>query len=318
MRKLVTVVLLAVSAVLYASSVTPDESFPDYAIAAVGRAVDESTRGRGDLDVDITEYSEDHETFSEMILASFTISYEGKSSTINAIGHDTEELSDAIGEEITSLLYYEELLLAPGLRLDYIHRGSYSFLSDEYFRRGTRLRAVDSDGDTRGVFEVSDRYSGAYVLSPVFLDNPFPGISLRREGAWTAFGSLAMGFSFPSVDVTASVALGRTDLMYPFVPLVSFFTRYVNGEIYCYGGIGMEAFLDIHRIFPSVHFTLLEEGRIGAEASLLLGGGPSGLDWKGRFSVFYEHRATQSFFWRIGYENLQGTHMMMIGLGGDF
>ena len=127
MRKLMTFILLAFSAVLYASSVTPDESFPDYAIAAVGRAVDESTRGRGDLDVEISEYSEDNETFSDMILASFTISYEGKSSTINAIGHDTEELSDAIGEEITSLLYYEELLLVPGLRLDYIHRGSYSF-----------------------------------------------------------------------------------------------------------------------------------------------------------------------------------------------
>ena len=228
------------------------------------------------------------------------------------------ELAAAIEDEILSLLFYEEELLAPGLRLDYIHRGSYSFLSDDYYRRGTRFRAVDADGNLRGIFEVSDSYPGAYVLSPVYLDDPFPGISLESEGEWTMFSSAAMGFSFPAVDLTGSLSFGRTDLIYPFVPLASFLFRYENGAMYWYGGLGIEAFIDMHRIFPSVSFTLIEEGRIGADASILLGYGPAGFDWKGRFSVFYEHRATSSFFWRIGYENLQGTHMLMIGLGGDF
>ena len=80
----------------------------------------------------------------------------------------------------------------------------------------------------------------------------------------------------------------------------------------------MEAFLDIHRIFPSVSFTLIEEGRIGADASILLGYGPSGFDWKGRFSIFYEHRALAGLSWRIGYQNLQGTHMLLVGMGGMF
>ena len=319
MRKpLVALFLLLSVSFTYASTITPDGFFPDYALAAIGRAVDEGTEGRGNLDVRVSGYSENDDYFPDMIHSTFTIEYSGKSVVVNAVGHDTGELSDAIEEEILSLFFYEESLLAPGLRLDYIHRGSYSFLSEEYYRRGTRFSAVDADGDLRGVFEVSDSYPGAYVLSPVYLDNPFPGISLESEGEWTMFGSAAMGFSFPEIDLTGAVSFGRTDLIYPFVPLVSFLFRYDNGAMYWYGGLGLEAFIDIHRIFPSVRFTLIEEGRIGADASILLGYGPEGFDWKGRFSVFYEHRAFPSFFWRIGYENLQGTHMLMIGLGGDF
>lgn len=319
MRKLIAVFLIIVSvSALYASTVTPDDSFPDYALAAIGRSVDASTRGRGDLDVRVSSYSEDDGYFPDMLYASFTVEYGDVSTVINAVGHDTDELSDAIEDEIHSLLFYEESLISPGLRLDYIHRGSYSFLSDGYFRKGTRFSAIDSDGRIRGVFEVSDSYPGAYVLSPVYLEDPFPGISLESEGEWTMFGSTAMGFAFPRIDLTGSLSFGRTDLIYPFVPLISFLFRYDNGGMYWYGGLGMEAFLDIHRIFPSVSFTLIEEGRIGADASILLGYGPSGFDWKGRFSIFYEHRAASSFFWRIGYENLQGSHMLMIGMGGDF
>lgn len=318
MRRIAALIAIMLVSTLYASTITSDGSFPDYAMAAIGRAVDESTAGRGNLDISISSYSEDDSYFPDMIHGSFSIGFNGTDTEINAVGHDREELSDAIEAEIVSLLYYEESLLSSGLRLDYIHKGSFSFLSDEYYRRGTRFDAIDADGRLRGVFEISDSYPGVYVLSPIFLDNPFPGISLESEGEWTMFGSAAMGFSFPSVDMTGSLSFGRTDLIYPFVPLVSFLFRYDDGAMYWYGGIGLEAFLDIHRIFPSVSFTLIEEGRIGADAAILLGGGPSGFDWKGRFSVFYEHRATPSFFWRIGYENIQGEHMLMIGMGGDF
>ena len=318
MRRIAALIAIMLVSTLYASTITSDGSFPDYAMAAIGRAVDESTAGRGNLDISISSYSEDDSYFPDMIHGSFSIGFNGTDTEINAVGHDREELSDAVEAEIVSLLYYEESLLSSGLRLDYIHKGSFSFLSDEYYRRGTRLDAIDADGRLRGVFEISDSYPGVYVLSPIFLDNPFPGISLESEGEWTMFGSAAMGFSFPSVDMTGSLSFGRTDLIYPFVPLVSFLFRYDDGAMYWYGGIGLEAFLDIHRIFPSVSFTLIEEGRIGSDAAILLGGGPSGFDWKGRFSVFYEHRATPSFFWRIGYENIQGEHMLMIGMGGDF
>ena len=310
-------VLLAAMA-LSASTAAFDDSFPADIMAGIGGSLDACTEGRGSIDFILSGYSEDGETFPERIHASFCISYGDRSYTINASGVDRQELIAQIGEEIYSMLYYEEMLLAPGLRLDYIYQSSYSMLCDTAYRSGMRFRAVDSDGDIRGIFDVSGRHDGVTTLDPVFLDNPFPGISLEPDGTWTAYGSAAMGFSFPSVDVVASATIGKLDWIFPFIPTISFVYRYLDGVSYMYGGIGLAAVLNLNRIFPSVSFTLIQEGRIGADASLLLGGSTEGFDWKGRFSVFYEHRATPYFYWRIGYENFQGTHMLMIGMGGDF
>ena len=145
MRRIAALIAIMLVSTLYASTITSDGSFPDYAMAAIGRAVDESTAGRGNLDISISSYSEDDSYFPDMIHGSFSIGFNGTDTEINAVGHDREELSDAIEAEIVSLLYYEESLLLSGLRLDYIHKGSFSFLSDEYYRRGTRLDAIDAD-----------------------------------------------------------------------------------------------------------------------------------------------------------------------------
>ena len=103
MRKLIAVFLIIVSvSAVYASTVTPDDSFPDYALAAIGRSVDASTRGRGNLDIMVSSYSEDDGYFPDMLYASFTVEYGDVSTVINAVGHDTDELSDAIEDEILS------------------------------------------------------------------------------------------------------------------------------------------------------------------------------------------------------------------------
>lgn len=314
---LVIAFLLPVS--LFATTSSFDDTFPSDILTAVSAAADRYTDGRGSIDFLFSDYSEDSELFPDELHASFTVSYSGKSYTINATGRDRASLISQIDEEISAMLYYEELLLAPGLRLDYIFQSSYSALSDTSFRRGTRFKAVDSNGHTRGIFDVTGRYNGATTLDPVYLDRPFPGISLEPDGTWTAYATAAMGFAFPQVDVLASATIGKLDWIFPFIPTLSFVYRYRNGVSYMYGGIGVAASLSLGRIFPSVEFTLIQEGRIGADASLLLGGSSEGFDWNGRFSVFYEHRATPHFYWRIGYENFGwDTHMLMIGFGGDF
>ena len=91
-----------------------------------------------------------------------------------------------------------------------------------------------------------------------------------------------------------------------------------SGISYIYGGIGIEAYMNLNRIFPYVSFTLVQEGRIGGHASILIGGSGSGFDWKSFFSIFYEHSMTPSLFWRLGYGNLQGRHMIYLGIGGAF
>ena len=69
-----------------------------------------------------------------------------------------------MADEVRNILFYEESFMSPSPRLDYIYRGSYSFLSDSYYRRGTRLSAVDGDGRIRGLFEVAERYGLGYDL----------------------------------------------------------------------------------------------------------------------------------------------------------
>ncbi len=318
MRKIAIILILSLCLPAFATTFSFDESFPADAAAAIGVSLERNTEGRGSIDFTASGYSEDTERFPGQIHASFDISYGEKSYTINAVGTERGALLAEIDQEITSMLYYEEMLLSPGPRLDYVYQSSYSMLGDEHYRNGTRFRGIDSNGRIRGIFEVSGRYEGVTVLDPVYLDRPFPGIGLEDDGEWTAFSTFSMGFRFPAIDMVGSFSIGRTDLIFPFIPLISVVYRYLDGESYVYGGIGLEAYANLSRMFPSVEFTLIQEGRIGADASILLGGGPSGFDWKGRFSIFYEHRATSHFYWRIGYENFHGEHMLTLGVGGDF
>ena len=319
MRKALVIALsILLSSALCASSVTFDSSVPDDIAAVIDDGIRRWTEGRGDIQVEVGGYSEDDTLFEGRIFAYFTASSGGSSYDIRAVGEGREGLEEAIADEVRNILFYEESFMSPSPRLDYIYRGSYSFLSDSYYRRGTRLSAVDGDGRIRGLFEVAERYDGSVLLEPVYLSDPVPGLGIKEYGEWTASVSASMGFDFPDPAFEVTAAIGRSDLLYPFTPFLSFTYMMDNGSSFMYGGIGLSASLDFWRIFPTVSFTLIEEGRIGADAAILLGMGPDGFDWCGRYSVYYEHSPLPSFFWRLGYVNIQGRHMLMLGGGGRF
>ena len=303
---------------VFSSHIVADESIPEDVLGELARAVGEATYGRGDIDFNASSYVE--EDFEDgNTRASFLLSFSGKEVLVEFYGDGRENLLSSLDESVRSILFYEESLYSDsGFTLGYVLDSSYSLLSESSIRRGTRLRAVDNLGRTRGLFEVSDNYSGAVTLEPVYLDDPYPGMRLDPEGEWKLSGSLSTGFNFSSPELFGMISLGRSDLIYPFVPIVSFAYRYSGGQSDVYGGIGLEAYMNLSRLFPSVNFTLLQEGRIGGSVSVLVGGGTGGFDWRSVFSIFYEHRALPSFFWRLGYQNLQGTHMLVLGFGGDF
>ena len=309
---------MLLSLAVSASTVSFDSSVPDDIALAISGSIDKWTEGRGDIEVAVSGYSEDGNLFDGRIFASFAAVSGDAEYEIKAVGEDREELADAISDEIMNILFYEDSFMAPGLRLDYVYRGSYSFLTEDHYRRGTRLSAVDRNGRTRGLFEVAERYEGSVLLEPVYLSTPVPGLSLIESGEWTAAVSASMGFDFPDPAFELTASIGRSDLIYPFTPFISLTYMMNGGASYYYGGIGISAALDFWRIFPNVSFTLIEEGRIGADAALLLGAGPDGFDWRGRYSVYYEHSPLPSFFWRVGYVNLQNEHMLMVGGGGRF
>ncbi len=318
MKRLILAIMLIAMLPLAASHIVSDGTIPDDVLSALAESAGRSTYGRGDIDFNASGYSEDSTLFPGRIYASFMLSFGDGELKAEAVGGTREELLESVSEQTESILMYEESLYAPSRpRLDYITDGSYSFLPDRHYRRGTRLKAVDILGRTRGVFETGEVYDEAIVLDPVYIASPMPGLALQDAGEWKTMLTVSSGFDFRSPEILAMLSIGRTDLIYPFVPIVSAAVRYSGERLFYYGGIGIEAYLNLSRIFPKAGFTLVEEGRIGGSVSMLMGMGDS-FDWRAVFSIFYEHRASPSFFWRIGYQNIQGVHTMVLGAGGDW
>ena len=163
MRKALVIALsILLSSALCASSVTFDSSVPDDIAAVIDDGIRRWTEGRGDIQVEVGGYSEDDTLFEGRIFASFTASSGGSSYDIRAVGEGREGLEEAVADEVRNILFYEESFMAPSPRLDYIYRGSYSFLSDSYYRRGTRLSAVDGD-------DIADRGQRKNLLRNIIL-----------------------------------------------------------------------------------------------------------------------------------------------------
>ena len=303
---------------LLASHIISDGSLPEDALMSLSEVVGRDTHGRGDLILNARSYSETRldDGSSE---ASFMLSFGEKEILVEFYGSTRKELLSSLSGSVHNILFYEPALYSGAeLELSYILDGTYSVLAAEPLRPGTRLSAYDSFGNTRARFEVDESYDGAFTLDPFYINRPYPGMRLEKSGAWKIVGSLSSGFNFASPEVFAMISLGRSDLIYPFVPILSVAYRYGGGQNTVYGGVGLEAYMNLSRIFPSWQFTLIEEGRIGGSVSLLVGTGSGGFDWRSVFSIFYEHHALPSFFWRFGYQNLQGKHALTIGFGGDF
>ena len=319
MRRLVIAAFIAILAMpLSASHIVSDGSLPEHVLSTLASSVGRETYGRGDLDFSASGYSSDGWD-DGWTHSSFYLAYSDKEVLVEFYGRSEDELLESLSDSIRGILFYEDSLSSDAdLTLGYALDSSYSTLSETTLRRGTMLRAIDSFGSTRALFEVDDVYGDAMTLQPVYLDSPYPGMALEEAGAWTIGATVASGFDFSSPSILLLATLGRTDLIYPLIPIISLGGMYGPDGLNAYLGLGMEAYLDLSTAFPSVGFTLIQEGRIGGNVSLLIGGGASGFDWRSVFSIFYEHRALAGLSWRIGYQNLQGTHMLLVGMGGMF
>lgn len=319
MRKIVfLLVLLSFAFSLSASRIIADESLPDDVLSILSESIGRMTYGRGDTDFTASSYSETV-GIDGYISCSFTLAFGEKTILAEASGKDRAEFLSSVDTEIENILFYQEMFSSEtGETLEYIIPPIYSFSPEGHYRKGTVFRAVDSYGNVRGMFELAEIYGQDATLEPLYLNSPYPGFSLLKSGSWKSFVTASSSFTFPSPDVLAMASVGRTDLIYPFVPVISVAYCLSSGISYIYGGIGIEAYMNLNRIFPYVSFTLVQEGRIGGHASILIGGSGSGFDWKSFFSIFYEHSMTPSLFWRLGYGNLQGRHMIYLGIGGAF
>lgn len=318
-RTVLLLLLLTALAALPASTVETDGSMPPGRLVAVSRALDENTEGRGDLAFTVSGYTEDRDTFPGQRFASFTLSYGGKSVQVSALGEDSKDLEKSLEAEIHNLLYYEDLLLAPSPRLDYITKNVlYSFIPDKHYRRGTRLKAVDRDGKTRALFEVSRVYDGADTLEPVYLADPYPGLALRKAGEWVAEAGFGYGFLISKHRWFVQGSVGRSDLLYPFTPFIA--AAYQTDEYSegLYGGFGIRSSLRLHKMFPNVGFTMVRNGRVSADVAVFFGQYDKEYDWTTAFSIGYEHQVLSHLSWRAGYERFSGYNYFFLGIGGTF
>lgn len=306
--------ILLFTAALYSAEISFTADFPDSTASLIKKALEELSRGRGELSFELSAYSEQESSDGIDRVISFTLSFEEKSYDVQIPMKQGEEES-AIFNEIEAILFYEPLLMEEGDLLDYIYKGSYSFIPENDYRLGSYLILVDDDGRKRGSFEVSGQYSEALMLSPVWLDSPYPGMKLKKGSDWRYSLSFASSFTFR--NMIASAELGYSSLLYPFIPKLSFVYSYENGNSLFYGGIGAEASIGLGKLF-NTGFTLIEEGRVGAGASLLLGGG-SGFAISAVLEAYYEHWILPELNWRLGYKMLPGKISgMMVSIGGTF
>lgn len=299
---------------LFAAVVFPD-TVPEDSRRAIEESLGRISEGRIDAGFSVASYSE--ESIDDTFASSFVIQHEERSIRIEAFGRGRKAFLEDIDKGIQDAFFY---ISEPGSAdvptLDYIYRDSYSSITLGSMRPGKRVAAVDLDGRTRGVFEAGSSYDDAVLLSPLYLNKPFPGMRLENRGSWMVDGSVSASIPFGSFE--ACISLGRTDLIYPLVPIISVSASYSSGYFSIFGGVGIEGYLSLSRVFRT-SFTLIEEGRIGARALILAGYSKGGFAISSEYSLFYEHRALPFFFYRLGYQyRMEGKHGFMVSLGGEF
>lgn len=318
--KAIAILIVFAAIGLSAAEVAFDSSFPDEIKSTIGKAIEKNAKGRGDIVFSVSDYTFDDSGYDGMIYTSFILGFGDKELKIEVLSASPRSQSDDIEREIKAALYYDESLFSDSsLKLEYIHRKNYSFSSDNHYRNGTSFHLVDTDGRIRGLFEVSNSFGNNYILRPYYMKNALPGIRLERSSSWRWNASFASDVFFRNFMV--SLEVGNTSWIYPFVPKLSFDLYYKNGSLYYYGGLGLEASFSFASLF-STSFTLVEDGRIGASAFLLLGYGRGEFSYGGVFNVYYAHSPIAYLEWRLGYEMIltdtKPVHAIYLSLGGTF
>ncbi len=324
MRKaLLFLILLIASLSLYAVDVVFESFFPNDIESAIRSSVEKNATGRGEIEVRFRDYIHSESEYPGKRYVSFNMDIDNRVTKIEALSDNSKSLIAEIEKQIRAALYYDSSLIAEdSLRLEYIYKENYSFQSDNRYREGSTFKLVDTLGKNRGLFEISGRYDDSYTLRPYYLKNALPGISLRRASDWRWAVSFSSDIFFR--NFIGTIEIGNTSWIYPFVPKAAFAVYYKNGGTFFYGGIGLEASVSLVTLFHT-SFTLIEDGRIGATAYLLLGYGGTRrgyFSYGGLFSVYYAHSPIANLEWRLGYSMLptdQGTiNAIYLGLGGTF
>ena len=308
-------IILFLQAMLFSSSIFKDD-VPIKIKDVIASAIEDNNRGRDDIEFDISNYSYsiDHR---DKIHLSFSLGFLDKTLELSIVSDSEKTLEKDIRKEISNALYYENSLYSSGdEKLDYIYRNSFSFYPKNQYRKGTTLSAYDASGKRQGVFEIKHNYTDVSELQPIYLANIKPGLELRKSSAWRY--SIYGATNFYIDNLAIALEVGNTSLIYPIVPILSLFYENKLGSYSIYGGVGIEAYCDLNDFLNS-SFTFIQEGRLGASASLLFGVSDGEWEYNGMYSIYYEHRLFSSFYWRVGYSKLPKLGRSLIfGIGGCF
>ncbi len=238
---------------------------------------------------------------------------------IRALVSNKKQLKKELEIEIERALYFDELTSNINPEF-YIIDGTYVYHmdSDDGLVRGQMLKAVDQTGKKRGLFVLGSKVDEIAFLSPVYINNVLPGLSLKKASNFRYL--LKGGVAFNPVSYYFGLDVSYTKYTYPFTPTIGFALERNGGDTNLYLSAGAEAFLSLNTLFPKVRFTLIENGRIGAGANFLVGINLNGVfQTDSTFSVFYEHSPVYSFFWRVGYSLMPGNKDgISFGIGGIF
>lgn len=300
---------------LYSLDISFEGDFPLHAKSAISSAISRNTEGRGVLDFSVSDYAETKEPGLSGVIVSFSLSYGDGVKSVTALWKDGASYDDAIDSSIENLLFYEPLLMKED-GISFIYKNNYSIKHNPEYKLGTTINAVDLNGRIRGVFEVSDSFDGYDVLKPLYKDEILPGIKVEKASSSRYAVSAASSISFDSFAVWAEY--GYTELIYPFIPKLNAGWSYSENSSYVFAGIGVEGYLFLNSAFPNANFTLIERGRIGANAFLTFG-----IDGSFRLdsisNLFFEHRVTPCLMWRVGYAKLPGKASgISLSVGGAF
>ena len=299
---------------LHSTEVSFEGDFPIGLDSIIEAALLANTDGRGDISFSVSNYSENSDASPYGKEISFDVTYAGKVHPIVLL--DRNGLESAINQAIEDLLYYEDQLFRNGLAIDFIYKNSYSISSAEELKLGSTLNAIDTNGKVRGVFEVSSKYDEYDVLIPTYSDRLLPGIALESAGAYRYAFSASSSFDFSSFALWAEI--GSTEFIYPMIPKLLAGINFSSSNIYAFAGLGVESYLFLNTVFPNVDNTFIQEGRVGANAFILLGADGS-FRVDSLYSVFYEHRVLANLMWRVGYSNLPGSLSgLSLSIGGSF
>ncbi len=313
MKRFLLFLLVATSLASAFGAITYDSSVPDALIASFDREYKRAIDGRDEIDIAITDYEEENIEEGIYLIAKYKA---GEAEVrLEGFGEAIADAYSSIAGSLYSMLYYnKELYSNESMILDYAYNGSYSAKATG-FRRGQRLALYDSSDKIRGIFLISDHYNDYDNLKPLYINKALPGMKLKRVSSFD--WNLDYSLSLPIEEHYLSFSAGNTSWIYPFRPFIiaSFSIDQLYRTYGVYGGIGLSAKASLSSMIP-FSFTLIEEGSIGADASLLF----NFIDRRfyGSYSIYYEHRAFSFLSWRIGYNFTPSSFKAItIGLGGN-